>query len=180
MLILMIYVSFKKLLMKITVGKDQIKKSNFRKIYKSNSCIRICNQALKMKIIQSKKIVFQKTYLRTIKSKNLKAKQIFRIKKKEDKIRAAYQREIGTKEEIHRAQLQQAVRMNLPKVMNSLNLSINSLIPSMRMNLKIVSFYFTLNIFFQDFSNPLKRKEFDRKRLHQQMREIQSVSYNSL
>jgi hypothetical protein len=50
----------------------------------------------------------------------------------------------------------------------------------MKMSLKIVSFKFPLNIFFKDFSNPLKRKEFDRKRLHQQMREIQSVSLITL
>ena len=70
--------------------------------------------------------------------------------------------------------------MNQFRVMNSLNHNINSQIPLMKMSSKIVSFKFPLNIFFKDFSNPLKRKEFDRKRLHQQMREIQSVSINAL
>ena len=70
--------------------------------------------------------------------------------------------------------------MNQIRVMNSLNHNTNSLIPLMKMSSKIVSFKFILNIFFKDFSNPLKRKEFDRKRLHQQMREIQSVSLITL
>lgn len=107
-------------------------------------------------------------------------KMRFLFKKKEEKNKAALQREILILEEILQVQLQRAARMNQFRVMNSLNHNINSQIPLMKMSSKIVSFKFPLNIFFKDFSNPLKRKEFDRKRLHQQMREIQSVSLNAL
>ena len=53
-----------------------------------------------------------------------------------------------------------------------------SLTLSMKKNSRIVSFNFPLLILlFPDFTNPIKRKEFDRQRKKQQMREMQNVSF---